>query len=77
MLEAPQMLEGHASAGAVRLFLAIGAVYLGMPITWILGLASIAFYPRQTERVVSKGSLVAAGIWTIALAVPYVAALLR
>lgn len=75
MIAAPQMLATHGDAGFVAFFLAVGAVYLGMPVTWILGLAVIAMYPRQ-GGVATRGTLVAVALWTGALAAPYVSALL-
>lgn len=75
MMAAPEMLSTHDGAGLVRFFLAVGAVYLGMPITWLLGLAVIATYPSATGFSVNRSTVVAAALWTVILAVPYVLAL--
>lgn len=77
MIAAPQMLSTYSGAGLVPLFLAIGAVYLGMPVTWLLGLALIATYPRSTSFRVTRGVIIAAATWTVLLAVPYVGALIK
>jgi len=75
MMAAPEMLSAHDGAGLVRFFLAVGAVYLGMPITWMLGLAVIACYPGAPAFSVNRSTVVAAIAWTAVLAVPYVLAL--
>lgn len=75
MMAAPEMLSTHEGAGVVRFFLAFGAVYLGMPITWALGLSVIAMYPRATTFSVNKVTVSAAAVWTAILAVPYLLAL--
>jgi len=72
MIAAPEMLASHDGAGLVRFFLAVGAVYLGMPITWLLGVSVIATYPRQNKVWLNRTSAIAAFIWTALLAVPYV-----
>lgn len=77
MIAAPQMLTGEPNAGLVPLFLAIGAVYLGIPVTWLLGVSVIATYPRQNVSVINRSSGIAVAIWTVALAIPYVTAIAR
>lgn len=76
MMSAPEMLSNHDGAAPVRFFLAVGAVYLGMPFTWILGLAVIATYPRTSANLINRSTTTAAAIWTVVLAIPYVLALL-
>lgn len=75
MMAAPEMLSTHDGADLVSFFLAVGAVYLGMPITWLLGLGVIATYPSALAFSLNRKTLVAASIWTVLLAVPYVLAL--